>query len=43
MNGLGPDLLCDYFERVHHGKMTRGDSVTFKLPKVKLEDTEEKY
>ena len=33
-----PDLFCDYFEKVHHGEMNRGNSINLKLPKVKLED-----
>ena len=36
MNGLGFDLFCDFFKRVHYGKMTRGDSVNLKLPKVRV-------
>ena len=32
MNSLGSDLFFDYFERVHHGKMTRVDNINLKLP-----------
>ena len=37
IHGLTPDVFKDYFEKVNHGKRTRGDAVNLKLPKTKLE------
>ena len=37
MNGLGPEIFSGYFQRLNHGKRTRGDGINLELPKVKLE------
>ena len=37
VNGLTPFIFKEYFKRVSHGRGTRGDSVSLKLPSIKFE------
>ena len=37
INGLGPEIFSGHFQRLNHGKRTRGDGINLELPKVKLE------
>ena len=37
VNGTTPYIFKDNFKKVSHGKGTRGDTVSLKLPSIKLE------